>query len=427
MSEELHAHRLGEIFRDARQGVLDSQGDGLRAEDERQVFQLWRDRSDENWGKILSGEIPLEENSIRVLLSLLIEDVMEEAFSRLVRSGKEKLDLESVKRVAQEKAEETLQLYRDLVRHSKEVEAGMLPFLKEGASVTDLEKEKITQSLQRRAGKAIFAYAQEVRNMVETQAENFPALPSEAFGQLHEDLEMLRAIIEAMYKQTGRLDIESLRGLDFGYDARDKQSVLEVAKENYPGNSEVEKQVRENLQAALENPDAEVPVLKKGNEILAYMYFLKKESLDEKEHIYAGGLNVNPKFHGLGIGDIFIERMVIEKAQNFVVDAVMVPSVELLERHLEKTGFVITGMKKNDDGSFFYIVELDQEKNKALSSKHEDIQNRDAYKKIEFNERTELTSSEKEEEVQKLLDDGFVGTRYLRSETGFILLFEKRT
>ena len=417
------AGNLGRLYADARDATFGEEELQLTIPEQQRVFQLWRERSAENWEKILSGDIHLSTEAIKTLISMLIEDVMEEAFSRLLRND-EIPDVEAIKHIIEDKAKKTLEQYQDLLERSMDVERQVHQFLEEGTPVGGQEKEKITQSFLRRAGKIVFEYAQSIKEIVDFSGSDFPGVPAEKFLQVSNELEVLKGFIEALYKQTGRLDIESVRGFEFGYSEEDREAILDMAKESYPGESETEKGVISNLQFALDDKEADMHVLKKDGQAIAFIYFLPRPSVDGREHCYAGGLNVDPKFQGVGIGEVFVERLVKEKAQSAVVEAVMVPSVELLQRHLEKTGFVITGIRENSDGTFFFTVELDETINTRLVSKQPDFQLDDAVKIIEFTTRMELGSDHVANQIRSFTDEGRVGTRYMKTEKGFAVVFE---
>lgn len=89
-------------------------------------------------------------------------------------------------------------------------------------------------------------------------------------------------------------------------------------------------------------------VLRNGAEIVAYIRFDESPDVDPNT-LYAGSLNVNPKYRGSGIGEVMMYRTLDEKGKDHVLDAHVAPAAVVGTNYTELLNLLIVGISRKRD------------------------------------------------------------------------------
>lgn len=176
-----------------------------------------------------------------------------------------------------------------------------------------------------------------------------------------------------------------------------------------------------------------------GPELVGMIGFAKEEVRDDGRTVfYAGGLKTDPNHGGANIGNFLIEKTIREMAeQGHLIHGYTAPEIPLLERHLERTGFVITGVGEGEPYDGLCDIICDDERNARLQSKQLSLAElaqlaglpgtNGRFIAIPVASRAEFASDAVRAQMTQLCQRGYVGTRMQALEGGGMhLFFEKQ-
>ncbi len=326
-------------------------------------------------------------------------------------------------------------------------------FAKSGKQVNT---SKVIQNIHQ---KIVSFLKTDIKNLL--QSENSQEVSLLLEDEVGDRVAIFCSIFKDLFKGKENVSFEDIKGLDFenegakelSQNKKQKQEMLDLAKQNYDSDSEFDQMVLGALNKTLDRTDSTFYLLKRDGETISFLSFIEitpteNEGSLDKKHFYAGGFNVDKKYRGSAIGDIMIANTIEKQAQEGIVHGHVNSNIGLAHRHMEKTGFVITDFVQAGDGIGFEII-YDKDQNKKLKTK--DVNNFsdqeiiklyiNKFKDISLDEilkldtdifvlqfKTDQDVSHYLSQMEEIKKTGYVGSRYIsgdkKSNINYIV-FEK--
>jgi predicted CopG family antitoxin len=243
-------------------------------------------------------------------------------------------------------------------------------FFNKDTSVSQEDIDEITRGLSEKSYKLLTIVADSIKKSGKIDDEVWESLFSfkhaialfaESFKTFFKD------------KKRGQIDFSEIRNLQFekvstqNLVGQDKRQMLSIAKHNWQSQGPIGKELLKKFESKLSEPGTEFYILKKSEEIIAFVRF---GAPTEDGHRNGDSFNVDTNARSAGIGENFLLNAINQEAEQYILDAEVLPRMPIGMKYIHEEQFVILGLtedEKNDE--IIFKIQHDKTLNEKLGSK----------------------------------------------------------
>lgn len=267
--------------------------------------------------------------------------------------------IQFIQKVSKSLLKQVVNLYEKSAVIADQLAEDTITEVVQGRGKSDITKEQLYELYIQRAHEGLKKIIQ--RNSESVLDDRVIRVTNE----IESDTVLFTSVFKALFKgRSKEVKFEDLKGIFMEsipiseLSEKDRQTMIDIAKENWAQVPSMYKTVMDDVPKRLESTvgEARIDVLRKNGEIVAFVRF---ENIDEST-VYAGSLNVDPAYRDSAIGEAFLDKALErETTGGKEVVATVHPLLPTGTSYVERFECVITGTKILDNGEWLFDLSRD--------------------------------------------------------------------
>jgi GNAT superfamily N-acetyltransferase len=280
---------------------------------------------------------------------------------------------------------------------------------------------KITDNLLRRGRDLLAHFADQTQEAKNGRKVLDPGNILDELQEIKTETLLFLSSFQTLKREGVDLDFAAIQDLDFGsmparsLSLKDVSEMKAMYEKNYADNVEIRDDLLSVFAQAVTRENTVFYVLRYQGKIIGFVRF------DDKGdgRLYAGSLNVHPRFRGSAIGEVVMEKTIDLKARVAILDADS-SAIDSVGAHYIEAGFVANSFYDYKGDPSFKMERNDRVRYESKLMSKSDIVERYNHRSVDDRDMI-ITSSSAKDPVRlrfNLLNEGYLLTRYFQYPNG---------